>query len=52
MLMAADLQVAIIIVLMVLMAIFNEAGCGANFALVPHCNPCELISAAPLTSAG
>jgi hypothetical protein len=30
---------------MVLMAIFNEAGCGANFALVPHCNPCERISA-------
>lgn len=23
------------------MAIFNEAGCGANFALVPHCNPCK-----------
>ncbi|KAF8749403.1 Nitrate transporter [Rhizoctonia solani] len=24
---------------LVVMAIFNEAGCGANFALVPHCNP-------------
>jgi NNP family nitrate/nitrite transporter-like MFS transporter len=44
--------VAVIILLMVLMAIFNEAGCGANFALVPHCNPCERISATPLISAG
>jgi NNP family nitrate/nitrite transporter-like MFS transporter len=43
--------VAVIILLMVLMAIFNEAGCGANFALVPHCNPCKCISATPLTSA-
>jgi MFS transporter, NNP family, nitrate/nitrite transporter len=25
--------------IMVLCAIFNEAGNGANFALVPHCNP-------------
>jgi NNP family nitrate/nitrite transporter-like MFS transporter len=32
-------SLAIIIVLMVLLAMFNEAGCGANFALVPHCNP-------------
>jgi NNP family nitrate/nitrite transporter-like MFS transporter len=32
-------SLAIIILLMVIMAIFNEAGCGANFALVPHCNP-------------
>jgi len=32
-------SLAIIVLLMVLMAIFNEAGCGANFALVPHCNP-------------
>jgi len=29
--------IAIIILLMVLIAIFNEAGCGANFALVPYC---------------
>jgi len=31
--------VAVIIGLMVLLATFNEQGCGANFALVPHCNP-------------
>ncbi|CAE6377573.1 unnamed protein product [Rhizoctonia solani] len=32
-------QLATIIGVFVIMAIFNEAGCGANFALVPHCNP-------------
>jgi NNP family nitrate/nitrite transporter-like MFS transporter len=32
-------SLAIIIVLMIFLAIFNEQGCGANFALVPHCNP-------------
>ncbi|KAF8698568.1 Major Facilitator Superfamily, partial [Rhizoctonia solani] len=32
-------QLATIIGIFVVMAIFNEAGCGANFALVPHCNP-------------
>ncbi|KAG8718164.1 hypothetical protein FRC08_005818 [Ceratobasidium sp. 394] len=32
-------HLATIIGIFVVMAIFNEAGCGANFALVPHCNP-------------
>ncbi|KAB5593145.1 Nitrate transporter [Ceratobasidium theobromae] len=32
-------DLATIIGIFVVMAIFNEAGCGANFALVPHCNP-------------
>ncbi|KAG8720341.1 hypothetical protein FRC09_009736 [Ceratobasidium sp. 395] len=35
----STLQLATIIGIFVVMAIFNEAGCGANFALVPHCNP-------------
>lgn len=32
-------DLATVIGIFVVMAIFNEAGCGANFALVPHCNP-------------
>ncbi|KAF8599086.1 putative high affinity nitrate transporter protein 2 [Ceratobasidium sp. AG-I] len=32
-------ELATVIGIFVVMAIFNEAGCGANFALVPHCNP-------------
>ncbi|QRV85668.1 major facilitator superfamily transporter [Ceratobasidium sp. AG-Ba] len=32
-------HLATVIGIFVVMAIFNEAGCGANFALVPHCNP-------------
>jgi len=31
--------VGVFILLMILCAIFCEAGNGANFALVPHCNP-------------
>jgi MFS transporter, NNP family, nitrate/nitrite transporter len=34
-------QVATVIGVMVVLAIFNEMGNGANFALVPHCNPCK-----------
>ncbi|KAF5373189.1 hypothetical protein D9758_001491 [Tetrapyrgos nigripes] len=34
-----DPSLGVFILLMVLCAIFNEAGNGANFALVPHCNP-------------
>ncbi|KAK7058497.1 hypothetical protein VNI00_002131 [Paramarasmius palmivorus] len=34
-----DPSLGIFILLMILCAIFNEAGNGANFALVPHCNP-------------
>ncbi|KAL4248389.1 Nitrate/nitrite transporter [Abortiporus biennis] len=32
-------SLAIVIVLFTITAIFNEAGNGANFSLVPHCNP-------------
>ncbi|KZT23031.1 nitrate transporter [Neolentinus lepideus HHB14362 ss-1] len=32
-------SLAVVIVLFLLTAAFNEAGNGANFALVPHCNP-------------
>ncbi|KDQ57288.1 hypothetical protein JAAARDRAFT_70218 [Jaapia argillacea MUCL 33604] len=32
-------DLTVIIVFIVFMAIFNEVGNGANFALVPHCNP-------------
>ncbi|KAK7682148.1 hypothetical protein QCA50_014735 [Cerrena zonata] len=32
-------SLTVIIVIFVLLAIANEAGNGANFALVPHCNP-------------
>ncbi|TFK51422.1 nitrate transporter [Heliocybe sulcata] len=32
-------SLAIVIVLFLLTAVFNEGGNGANFALVPHCNP-------------
>jgi len=32
-------DLATLMALVSLMAIFNEAGNGANFALVPHCNP-------------
>jgi hypothetical protein len=44
--------VAILLVLIVLLAIATEQGCGANFALVPHCNPCTPFSLSlyPLTS--
>lgn len=31
--------VTVIIVIFILLAIANGAGNGANFALVPHCNP-------------
>ncbi|KAK7449734.1 hypothetical protein VKT23_013209 [Stygiomarasmius scandens] len=34
-----DPSLGVFILLMVLCAIFCEAGNGANFALVPHCNP-------------
>ncbi|KAG8731697.1 hypothetical protein FRC10_001569 [Ceratobasidium sp. 414] len=39
MLLCGFVEVATVIGIFVVMAIFNEAGCGANFALVPHCNP-------------
>ncbi|PVF95348.1 nitrate transporter [Serendipita vermifera] len=32
-------SLAIVMVFIVLIAIFNEMGNGANFSLVPHCNP-------------
>ncbi|KIM31986.1 hypothetical protein M408DRAFT_318374 [Serendipita vermifera MAFF 305830] len=32
-------SLAVFMVLIVLIAIFNEMGNGANFSLVPHCNP-------------
>ncbi|KZT68488.1 nitrate transporter [Daedalea quercina L-15889] len=32
-------SLAVVIVLLVILALFNEAGNGANFSLVPHCNP-------------
>jgi len=32
-------SLAILLVLIVLLAITTEQGCGANFGLVPHCNP-------------
>ncbi|EIN13059.1 nitrate transporter [Punctularia strigosozonata HHB-11173 SS5] len=32
-------SLAVVVVLFVLMAFFNEAANGANFSLVPHCNP-------------
>lgn len=37
-------SVAIVMVFIVLIAIFNEMGNGANFSLVPHCNPCKRLS--------
>lgn len=33
-------SVAEVIVLLVVLAIANEATNGVNFSLVPHCNPC------------
>jgi len=32
-------SLAVLLVLIVFLAIFTEQGCGANFSLVPHCNP-------------
>uniref|UniRef100_A0A0W0F1J7 Nitrate/nitrite transporter n=1 Tax=Moniliophthora roreri TaxID=221103 RepID=A0A0W0F1J7_MONRR len=34
-----DPPLGVFVLLMALCALFNEAGNGANFALVPHCNP-------------
>ena len=33
-------DLATVIGVMVILALFNEMGNGANFALVPHCNAC------------
>ncbi len=33
-----------VIGVMVILALFNEMGNGANFALVPHCNACLCLS--------
>ena len=33
--------VATVIGMIVLVAMASEAAAGANFSLVPHCNPCE-----------
>lgn len=35
----SDPSLAAVIVIFVILALFNEAGNGANFSLVPHCNP-------------
>ncbi|KAH9931316.1 major facilitator superfamily domain-containing protein [Fomitopsis serialis] len=35
----SDPSLAVVIVIFVILALFNEAGNGANFSLVPHCNP-------------
>ena len=32
-------SLAVVIVILVILALFDEAGNGANFSLVPHCNP-------------
>jgi len=32
-------SLAVLMVLIILLAITTEQGCGANFSLVPHCNP-------------
>jgi MFS transporter, NNP family, nitrate/nitrite transporter len=32
-------SLAVLIVVMIILAIFDEIGNGANFSLVPHCNP-------------
>ncbi|KAG6371835.1 nitrate transporter [Boletus reticuloceps] len=34
-------SLAVVIVLLVILAIANEAANGVNFSLVPHCNPCS-----------
>lgn len=38
-------SLAAVIVILVILALFDEAGNGANFSLVPHCNPstCALV---------
>lgn len=38
-------SLAVVIVILVIIALFDEAGNGANFSLVPHCNPsaCALV---------
>lgn len=33
--------VTVIIILIIILAMANEAANGVNFSLVPHCNPCE-----------
>jgi len=33
--------VTVVIVLIIILAMANEAANGVNFSLVPHCNPCE-----------
>ncbi|KAI0035447.1 nitrate transporter [Vararia minispora EC-137] len=44
-------SLAVVIVFIIIIAVFNEAANGANFALVPHCNPnsngamCGLVGA-------
>jgi NNP family nitrate/nitrite transporter-like MFS transporter len=35
----ATILVAVIIVIFVILALFNEVANGVNFSLVPHCNP-------------